>query len=270
MNKIFAIIQARMDSKRFPKKVLKKIDEKTMLNYVVIQTLASKSIDEVIISTTSSSEDIPIVDFCKKNSLKYYRGSKNDVLDRYYKTAKKFRCDPVVRISSDCPLIDPNVIDKVITKFLNNPFDYVSNNIEHKDGTWTNSLCKFPQGMVVEVSSFKALTKAWKMAKKPSEREHVFPFIQFNPDIFSVSNIRNKKDLSHIRCTVDRRNDLKFIQNLVSHLDNKKIIHISDIEKISKKFPSILTINNNYNFDEGYQKSLKQDRQNKFNKKYEK
>jgi len=258
--KMIAIIQARLGSKRLPSKVLLKIENAPMLYYVVRQVKASELIDDVIIATTNLPEDDKIIRFCSKLGLQYFRGSSEDVLDRYYKCAKKFKCDPVIRISADCPLIDPKVIDKTIKKFLKNLYDYVGTNLEKKNGKWINSTCNFPQGMAVEVASFKTLEKAWKKAKKPSEREHVFPYVQFNPHLFKVSNIKNGRDLSFVRCTVDRPEDLEFVRELYKRISKrKKIVCISDILKIVKNEPRLLKINNKIPFDEGYKKSLKND-----------
>lgn len=248
-----------MSSSRLPNKVLLDIEGKPMLYYVIRQTRASRHIKDVIIATTSSSEDDAIVNYCKKNNLNYFRGSKEDVLDRYYKCAKKFNCNQVVRITSDCPLIDPNIIDKIITKFLKNSYDYVANNLEKKKNNWENSTCNFPQGMTVEISTFKALEKAWVGAKKPSEREHVFPYIQFNPTLFKVSNVMKKKDLSYLRCTVDRIEDIKFAREIYKRMKNKKILHVADILEVVRKEPHLLKINNKFGFVEGYKISLKKD-----------
>jgi spore coat polysaccharide biosynthesis protein SpsF len=249
-----------MGSTRLSGKIMKKIGDQPMLYHVIKQTMESKYVDDVIIATTCSKKDKKIVDFCIQNNLKYFQGSNNDVLDRYYKCAKKFSCDPVVRISSDCPFIDPLIIDKIISKFLKNSYDYVANNIEKFSGKWQNDTCKFPQGMVVEVCKFKTLEKAWKKAKKPSEREHVFPYVQFNPKIFKVSNVKNNTDLSYIRCTVDRKQDLKFVREIWKRKNqSKKIIHNKDILKIIQNEPNLVKINNKFSFDEGYKKSLKKD-----------
>ena len=257
--KKYAIIQARMDSSRLPNKVLKKIGKYPMLHYVIKQTLAAKSIDEVIIVTTKTKSDDKIIEFCKKNEIKFYRGSKNDLLDRYYQCAKKFQCDPIIRITSDCPLIDPNVIDKIIKKFEKNEYDYVANNLEKINGKWNNSMCNFPQGMTVEISSFKVLKIAWKKAKKHSEREHVFPYIQFNTKYFKISKFKMKQNLSHIRCTVDRKEDLMFVRSLYNKIGYEKIISIKDIVKIVNKEPKLVLINNKIPFDEGYKKSILMD-----------
>ncbi|MDE1817931.1 MAG: glycosyltransferase family protein [Thaumarchaeota archaeon] len=259
--KITAIIQARMGSTRLPGKVLLEIERHPMLYHVIKQVRASKIIKEIIIATTIEQEDDVIAEYCKKNTVKYFRGSKKDLLDRYYQCAKKFRCDPVVRITSDCPLIDPTLIDKVIGKFMNGSYDYVANNLEKVDDKWQNATCNFPQGMTVEVSSFEALEKAWKEAKKPSEREHVFPYVQFNPKLFKVSNLKNRVDFSFIRCTVDRKDDLSFVREIYSRVSKrKKFVSIKDILKIVKKEPELVKINNKIPFDEGYRKSLEEDK----------
>jgi len=249
-----------MDSSRLPKKVLRKIGKKPMLHHVIKQTLASKIINEVIIATTKEKIDDSIIDYCKQNKIKVFRGSKMDLLDRYFQCAKKYDCDPIIRITSDCPLIDPNVIDKIISEFIKKKYDYLANNLEKIKGKWNNSMCNFPQGMTVEVSTYSALEKAWKEAKKPSEREHVFPYIQFNPQIFKVNRIKYHKDLSYIRCTVDRINDLKFIRKIYNLLPNKKYITISDIEQVINQNPKLVSINNKIPFDEGYQISLIEDK----------
>jgi len=262
MPKISVIIQARTGSTRLPQKIFKKIDNKIILQYVIDQASHSKLIDEIIIATTRLKEDDSIIQFCKKNNIKWFRGSKSDLLDRYYKCAKKFSCEIIVRITSDCPLIDPIVIDTAINKFLHNSYDYVSNNVDVINDKWENSTCNYPQGMTVEVTDIHTITKAWKNAKKPSEREHVFPYVQFNPKKFCIKNIKNKTKLDMIRCTIDRNQDLVFLRKLVKLLPKRRPIHISDIVKIVNKKPELLKINSYIQFDEGYLISLQKDSMN--------
>jgi len=249
-----------MDSSRLPGKVLMKIGQKSMLHHVIQQTLSSELIDDVIIATTTSKQDKSIIDFCNQNNFSFFCGSTNDLLDRYYKCAKKFNCNPIIRITSDCPLIDPRVIDSIINKFLKNSYDYVSNNIEREKNEWVNATCNFPQGMTIEISSFEALEKTWKKSKKPSEREHVFPYIQSHPKFFKISNVKHKLDYSYVRCTVDRKEDLTFIKELFQRFPkNLRFVQIKDIIKIIKSEPDLIKINNSISFDEGYQLSLKND-----------
>ena len=262
MDKISAIIQARLGSKRFPKKILKKVSDKTILEHVIDQVQNSKLINEIIIATTDLKQDHAITEICKKNKIKFFRGSSNDLLDRYYYCAKKYSCQIIVRITSDCPFIDPHIIDEAIKKYLSNSYDYVSNNIEKINQKWQNSTCDYPQGMTVEISNMKTLETAWRFAKKSFEREHVFPYVQFNQTKFNIANLRHKQKIDMIRCTIDREEDLKFIRELSKHLSFKNPIHISDILKVIKKYPELLKINNHMPYDEGYKISLKNDLKN--------
>src|SRR3989344_9493082 len=152
--KIVAIIQARMTSTRFPGKVLKAIADKSMLWYVVNRTRAAKKTDEVVVASSTDSSDDLIENFCKRNRIKYFRGDLDNVLKRYYETAKKFNATVVVRITSDCPLIDGRLIDEGINQFLENGYDYLSNLVERT----------FPRGFDFEIITFKALEKVYNNA----------------------------------------------------------------------------------------------------------
>ena len=188
------------------------------------------------------------------------------MLNRFYECAKKFSCDPVIRISADSPLIDPNVIDRVLKKFLDNSYDYVSNNIEKNQDVWEESTCNFPLGTVIEVTTFSALEIAWKNSDDSFEREHVFPYIQSHPKLFNISTIKSKKNLSNIRITVDKKNDLKFVREIYKRISKKnKFITIEDIEKIISKEPSLLEINNDVDTDNEHKKFLLMKEQKKSN-----
>lgn len=259
--KIVALIQARMGSSRFPGKTLVQIKGKPLLYYVLRQVQSAKLIDDVIVATTTKKSDDNIVKLCVELGIKYFRGSEKDVLDRFYQCAKKFKLNVIVRISADSPLIDPFVINSVIQKFLKNDYDYVSNNIDKKEGRWKDSFCNYPIGMVVEIATFQTLKKAWLEAKKPSEREHVFPYVQSHPKKFSITNLKMRKNLSYIRCTVDKKVDLKFVKKILDNISaRKKRIVIKDLMKIIKKYPNIIQINNKIDPYEGYKKSLKEDK----------
>jgi len=199
MKKIATIIQARMGSMRLPNKVLSEIEGKSMLWHLVNRLKHAKKSSETIIATTISEDDKKILDFAEENNLKSYAGSVNDVLDRYYQTALKYNIDVVVRITADCPLIDPQVFDEVIEVFLENDCDYASNT--HPP--------TYPDGLDLEIFSFEALERAWKVAKLASEREHVTPYIWKNQDLFKQINIHNDEDLSYMRWTVDEKRDLQ-------------------------------------------------------------
>jgi spore coat polysaccharide biosynthesis protein SpsF len=253
--KVPIIIQARVNSTRLRNKVLLEINEKPLIEYVVNQISAAMLVDYCIIATSTNSKDDKIVDFCERKKIRCFRGSEEDVLDRYYKCAKHFNCKTIIRISADSPLIDPNVIDEIITKFQNNKFDYVSNNISYNDGQWEESFCDYPQGMVVEITSFQILETAWKNAIKKSEREHVFPYVQSHSEMFNITNVKNNTKLSQIRCTVDKKEDFEFIKKIIEKMKNEKIIKIKDICEIVKNEPDLLKINSKVDPFEGYKKS---------------
>ena len=239
------IIQARTDSDRFPKKVLKVLDGEIILERVINQC---KELNlKIIISTTQRKIDDPIIKIAKKEKVNFFRGSKNDVLDRYYQTAKKFELDGIIRITADCPIVDPKESMKVI-KFLQlKKIDYVA-----LDGE------TYPDGLDTEGFTFQSLEQAWKNAKLKSEREHVTPYIQKNN--IRKKTISYKKNLSHLRCTVDHKEDLEFLQSLLEKINKKGIIHLNDILKVLEKNPQLLRINSSHKRNEGYQKSLKNDK----------
>ena len=246
---IDCIIQARMGSSRLPGKVMMEIDSKhTILDFMINQLEYAKLVDRIIIATSKKAEDDIIETFCKKNTIDCFRGSENDVLDRYYQCAKKFSSKVIVRMPADKPLLDPNVVDQVISEFNNNNYDYIT--------TFLPST--FPSGTEVEIFAFSALEKAWKESVLPSEREHVTPYIHKNPEKFQISNFENDIDLSNFRWAVDEKDDLLFVKKIVSKL-NKKPILINDILNVIKNEPKIFEINLNVNRNAGDKKSTKED-----------
>ena len=251
---IGCIVQARMNSSRYPEKIMLKIKNRPILDFVINQLNFSKKINKLIIATTTKKIDDIIVNYASKNNINFFRGSEKDVLDRYYQCAKDFKLTTIVRITSDNPLVDPEIIDMAIQKFTENNYDYIST--EHPP--------TFPQGYAVEVFSFKALENAWKNAKKLSEREHVTPYIYTNEKKFKLYNITNKKNLSHIRCTLDRANDFLFLKEIILSIDKQPIL-LDDVLNIINKSPGLLDINKNYIQNEGYLKSLNEDKKS-FNK----
>jgi len=249
-----------MNSTRLPGKVLMEIEGKPMLSHVINQTISANLIDDVIIATSTNSSDEPIIAFCEKNNVKYFRGSEKNVLDRYFKCAQKFSCDPIIRVTADCPLVDPNIIDNILEKFERGNYDYVSTTITKQDSKWMDSTCNFPQGLAVEVAKFSTLNKAWENAKKPSELEHVFPYVQFHPELFNIGNLQNNEDFSYIRCTVDHPQDLDFVRKIYQKIPkNKPFVELNDILDIVRDDPKIVETNNMISFDEGTQKSYRED-----------
>jgi len=237
---IVAIVQARMDSARLPGKVLKPVLGKPLLWHLVNRLRHSKLIDKIVIATTIEPEDAPILELASEMDIDTFRGGTEDVLDRYYQAARYYEADAIVRITADCPLIDPQVTDKVIRCYLDNRgrFDYVSN--MHPP--------TFPDGLDTEVIPFDTLERGWKEAKKPYEREHVTPYIWDNPEKFRIGNVQNDEEL-HLkeRWTIDYEEDYLFIKQVYEHLySNRRMFYIKDILGLLDREPEIRKINQQY------------------------
>ena len=255
-----AIIQARMGSTRLPGKIMMQVRNKPLLHYVINQALQSKKINKLIIATTNSSQDDQIVKFVDPYGVEVFRGSEEDVLDRYYQCAKKYNSDIIVRITSDCPLIDPNLIDKCITKFESHNFNYFSN-INKKIGeVWIYHLSGFPLGFAVEVFTFETLENAWKNAKKPSDREHVTQYILDNPKLFKIGNLENSKNYSDMRLAVDHQIDFDLVKTIIEHFPDGEVFDMEKIAKFLNENPQLKQMNSRLQFNEGYLKSLEQDK----------
>lgn len=251
MKKLAIIIQARIGSTRLPGKVLADIEGKSMLWHTCSRLKLSKYSPEIIIATTNSEEDKKILKLAGILNLKSYSGSVDDVLDRYYQTALTFRVKIIARITADCPLIDPNVFDKVLETFLEGNYDYISNTIPPT----------FPDGLDVEVFTFEVLEKAWKEAKLNSEREHVTTYIWKHPEVFTIAYVLNDKDISYMRWTVDEEDDLQFVREIYKYLYSKEEIFLmDDIVELLKQKPELMKINSQYSRNEGYIKSLQKDK----------
>jgi len=238
-----------MGSSRLPGKTLMKLNQNnTVLDFVVNQLSFSTLIDKIIIATTDLEQDDVIEQTAKNLEIQCFRGNSDDVLDRYYNCAKEFEIDNIVRITSDCPLIDPEIIDEVIRKYKSENYDY-----------FTNTLIRtYPIGTDVEIFSFEILEKTWYNATLPSEREHVTPFIRNKKMNFRIGNLENKKKLDHLRWTLDRQKDLDLIREIITKI-NKNPILMNDILDLFSTEPQLIKINENISQDEGIIKSLKKD-----------
>jgi spore coat polysaccharide biosynthesis protein SpsF len=260
LKRIAVILQARMGSTRLPKKVLKDIVGKPMLWHIINRIKKAKSISQIVIATTTKEKDKPIVKLALENGVNVFLGNEDDVLDRYYKAALTFKADIIVRITGDCPLIDPEVIDSAVNYYCSNSFDYVStarslNKQEHK-----HSLRVYPDGLDVEVFSFAALQKAWKHARLTSEREHVTPYIWKRHDAFRIGIIECDQNLSEMRWTVDNPKDLVFIRAIYEKLYNEKsIFKMKDVLSLLKAYPELAEINKGFTRNFGYLRSLEKD-----------
>jgi len=231
--KIVAIIQARMGSTRLPGKVLMDLAGETVLARVIGRTRLSTLIDNVEIATTLSLTDEKIVEEAKRLSVPVFRGSEEDVLDRYWQASQKCAAEVVVRITADCPLIDPVLIDKIIRTFLDQEADYASNGISPT----------YPRGLDVEVFSVRALEKAWKNAGKPYEREHVTPYFYEHPEIFRLASFVSNNNCSQHRWTLDTPEDLELIRAIYSHFAGKNYFGWQEILQLIKQQPALAAIN---------------------------
>jgi len=241
-----------MGSTRLPGKILIDIQGKSLLEHVIDRVCTSKLIEQIIIATTSNEKDKTIVDFAQEHQILYYVGSEDNVLDRFYQAAKMFHAGLIVRITPDDPFKDPEVIDKLVSHYLahRGSLDYVSNTIKPT----------YPEGLDVEVFTFAALEKAWREAKKPSEREHVTPYIWNHSELFRIVNIENDEDLSHLRWTLDTEADLRFTQEIYAKLYRGQIFLMKDILTLLEKEPELLKINQGIERNAGYLKSLEQEK----------
>jgi spore coat polysaccharide biosynthesis protein SpsF len=234
--KTVIIVQARMTSTRLPGKVLKEILGKTLLEYLVERLRRVRLADEIVIATTVNDTDIPIVDLCNRLGVCVTRGSENDVLARYYEAAKMHGADMIVRVTSDCPLIDPVVIDRIIAFYRDHPgeYDYVSNSLTQS----------FPYGMAAEVFPFKALEEAHRDAVAEPEREHVSPFIYTRPERYRIGQVIQRENLSHHRWTVDTPEDFDLVERITSALyPLKPTFDMQDILELLKHHPDWVEIN---------------------------
>lgn len=246
---VVAIIQARMGSTRLPGKVLMEICGRPILWHVVNRLKAAALIDKIVVATTVEKADDLIEDWCLENGVPFFRGSNDDVLDRYCRAAKKFGARAVVRITADCPLIEPELVDGIIEKFAEGGYDHVGVD---------NS---FPDGLDAEVISLSAIEIANSEATLASEHEHVTPYIWKNAGRFRLASIKSVKDLSHLRWTVDDGKDFLLVSKIYEGLWKKyEVFHMRDILKFLEDNPELLNINSGTMRNEGYAKSVKEDR----------
>lgn len=245
---VVGIIQARMGSQRFPGKVLADIAGHPMIWHVVNRTQHANSIHMIVVATSLDIQDDPIADFCFQNAIICFRGNTEDVLDRYYQAAKEYGADVIVRLTADCPLLDTNVIDKVVSTYLKNNFDYVSNVLQYT----------YPDGLDTEVFSFAALERGWKEAKSPSEREHVTPFIK-KSGLFCLKNVESgiPTSAARLRWTVDDPKDLEFVRAVYASLGSKgEQAGLEEVLEVLRREPRLMMINQNTIRNEGAYKTL--------------
>lgn len=231
---IKVIVQARTGSTRLPGKVLKELCGKPILWHLWNRLCRAKKVDDIIIATTTLPEDDSIQTFCEVYDIPFYRGSSDDVLSRYYEAAKKHNAGTIIRVTADCPVIDPTVIDHLIYFYLAEKADYMSNGMVRT----------FPRGLDAEIFSFQILERTFNEAKLEYEREHVTPYIYNHPEMFSLKSFLNTEDLSFHRWTVDTEEDFTLIKFIYDSLYHKKeIFLLEDILNLFAENPELIKTN---------------------------
>ncbi len=233
---VVVIVQTRIGSTRLPKKVLKKIKNKMILDYVIERLMFCKRVNDVIIATTTKKKDDVLEKYAINNGIKYFRGNEEDVLSRYYNAAKQFKADIIVRITSDCPLIDPEIVDDIIKKHIENKADYTSNTIKRT----------YPRGVDTEVFNFNTLEDTYNNANEEYHREHVTPYMREHPDKFNLQNIEAEGTLRRpdIRITIDTKEDFELIKKILLHFQDLNF-KTKDVICFLNKKPELLGLNKN-------------------------
>lgn len=237
--KIICILQARVGSRRLPRKILFKVFNKTLLEHQLAR-LKKLKVDELIVATTKKKEDNQICKICRNNGVKFFRGESNNVLKRFYDCAKKNKPDSIIRITADCPIIDTKYIEILVNNFKKRKIDYM-NNVD------TNYL---PDGFHSEIFKFSSLKKSYKLAKSNFDRQHVTPFMWSNPNLFSIFQLIGKRPKYHtkrIRLTLDYLEDYLLIKKIFENLYKKnKFFSLNNILHFLKKNKKLLNINKKY------------------------
>jgi spore coat polysaccharide biosynthesis protein SpsF len=259
--KTLAIIQARMASSRLPGKVLRTISGKPMLMHVVERTSRARTVDQVVVATTQDRSDDPVAALCQREGYAHYRGSAQDVLDRYYQAGRKFGGQLIVRITADCPVIDPQVIDATVRAFLGQggqgpapnqdpqeisaipgqdprlPWDFAANRLP---SPWGRT---YPIGLDAEVCSFAGLKLAWGEAALPHQREHVMPFFYEQPQRFRILHVNYQADYGHMRWTVDTPQDLQLVRRIFEHFQGRENFTWLEVLDLFVHQPELARIN---------------------------
>ena len=247
---VSAIIQARMNSTRVPGKTLKEVMGRPLLSFVIERLRFSTSIDQVIVATTSNSKDDPIEEIARRENVICYRGSEDDVLDRFYQAAQKYDLKHVMRLTGDCPFMQADICDHISSIYFSGGFDYV------RTGE------TYAEGLDCEVMSFKALSRAWKEARLKSDREHVSLYIRNHPKKFRIKIVENESDDSRYRITVDEYEDFSVAKAIIEHLYTGPDTYftIADIKSLLDAHPEIYKLNAHIIRNEGLLKSLEGNR----------
>src|SRR5512143_1666740 len=250
--KVVAIIQGRMSSSRLPGKILADIAGQPMLQRVFVRTARAATLEETIFATTTDPSDDPVAEYCDFSGIPFARGSLYDVLDRYYQAAREARADVVVRITADCPVIDPGLIDEVVHTLEEGGYDFASNRLPPP---WHRT---YPIGLDVEACTFGVLERAWKEAKEPQDREHAMPYfyegVELRPESrtlesgmsprgFKVALLHHTTDFGTYRWTVDTAEDLEFVRQVYAHFEGRDDFGWQDVLELVHSEPKLMEIN---------------------------
>ena len=230
---IVAIIQARMGSSRLPGKVLMDLGGEMVLGRVVRRLQRSRHISKIVVATTTVPADEVIVAECDRLEVLCFRGSEHDVLDRYYQAARANAADAVVRITSDCPLIDPELVDETVEVFGDKHADYASNVFPRT----------YPRGLDTEVFSFDALDRAWREAREAHQREHVTPYLYEHPQIFKLASLSGAADYSRYRWTLDTLEDLELLRTIYSRFHGRDDFSWQEVLRLMEREPELAELN---------------------------
>ena len=254
---IVAIIQARMGSSRLSGKIMLEACNKPLLKHMIERIQFTETVDEIVVATSTNKHDDIIEDFCKENKILCFRGSENDVLSRYKMAADMVHADIIVRLTSDTPLLDHIILDKVVQVYTKNKYDYVSNCLPLPR--------TYPDGMNVEVFSKKILDEIYHNAKKPSEREHVSLYVVMQPEKYKICRVDYLNNVSHYRFNLDYELDYKLIKEIFENLyyENQHFT-MEDIIKFLETNPSIFNVNSKIKPYEGILKSFEDDNKKGF------
>lgn len=247
---IAVFIQARFGSTRLPGKVLETILGKQMLQLQIERVSSCSTVDKIVVVTSTSVEDLEIVKLCKDIGVDVFCGNLENVLDRFYQAAKKYKPEHIVRLTGDCPLIDPKIIDSTVHLYLEEKCEYGTNCMPPS----------YPDGLDVEVFNFHILETAWKEARLPSQLEHISVFFEDQPERFKISNLAYKEDLSGMRWTVDEPEDFEFVTKIFEALyPVKPLFGMEDVLDLLKKEPEWASLNKHFIRNEGLIKSREKD-----------
>lgn len=233
MMNIVTIIQARFGSTRLPGKVLLDIAGRPMLEHVVRRAQRSEVARQTVVATTTLRRDDVIVELCRSLGVPTYRGSEEDVIDRYYGAARRFQAEAVVRVTADCPLLDAAVMDRVLTAFLENRPDYASNTLVRT----------YPRGLDTEVFTRAALEAAWREASVKEHRVHVTPYMYLTPGRFRTFSVEDSPDYSDLRLTVDTEEDLELVRQVYEHLGREGRFTWMDVVDLMRREPALAAVN---------------------------